>query len=257
MLQPRIIPCLLLKNNGLVKTVQFSNPKYVGDPINAVRIFNEKQVDELIVVDINASVEKRSPDFKLIENLASQCRMPLCYGGGIHNVEDASKIFSLGVEKVALSSGAIQNPFLVKEISSLVGNQSVVIIIDVKIDRLGKYSIWTHNAKVNTGLDPVQFVKKMEDLGVGEIVVNSIDNDGVMKGYDLEIVSKIRETVSTPMSVLGGAGSLDDIGKLINKFGIIGAAAGSLFVFKGVYKAVLINYPDILEKSELIRKYIK
>lgn len=257
MLQPRIIPCLLIKNNGLVKTVQFGSPKYVGDPINAVRIFNEKQVDELIVLDIDASVEKRPPDFKLIENLATQCRMPLCYGGGIHNVEDASKIFSLGVEKVALSSGAIQNPSLVKEIASLVGNQSVVIIIDIKINRSGEYNIWTHNAKVNTGLDPVQFAKQMEDLGVGEIVVNSIDNDGIMKGYDLNIVSKIRENVSTPMSVLGGAGSLDDIGKLINKFGIIGAAAGSLFVFKGVYKAVLINYPGILEKSELITKYIK
>jgi cyclase len=248
---------LLVKNNGLVKTVKFDNPKYLGDPINAVRIFNEKQVDELIVVDIDASIEKRPPDFKLIENLAIQCRMPLCYGGGIHNVEDASKIFSLGVEKVALSSGAIQKPSLVKEIASLVGSQSVVIVVDVKLNLKGEYTIWTHNAKVNTGLDPVLFAKQMVDFGAGEIIVNSIDNDGLMKGYDLNIVTKIHEAISIPMSVLGGAGSLDDIGKLINRFGIIGAAAGSLFVFKGVYKAVLINYPDTLVKSELITKYIK
>jgi cyclase len=257
MLQPRIIPCLLVKNNGLVKTVKFDSPKYLGDPINAVRIFNEKQVDELIVIDIDASIEKRSPNFKLIENLAIQCRMPLCYGGGIHNVEDASEIFSLGVEKVALSSGAIQKPSLVKEIASLVGNQSVVIVIDVKLDSKGEYTIWTHNGKVNTGLDPVLFAKQMEDFGAGEIIVNSIDNDGLMKGYDLNIVTKVHEVISIPMSVLGGAGSLDDIGKLFNRFGIIGAAAGSLFVFKGVYKAVLINYPETLLKKELMTKFIK
>jgi len=256
MLHPRIIPCLLVHNKGLVKTTKFKDPKYVGDPINAVKIFNEKEVDELVVIDIDASVDKREPDYKMIENLAAECRMPICYGGGIKTIEQAQRIFSLGVEKIAISSIAIENPSLVSEMAARVGNQSVVVVIDVKKKPIsGKYEVFTHNGSIATGIDPFKLVKEMQKLGAGEIVVNSIDNDGVMKGYDMVLLEKIRDLVTIPLTVLGGAGSLDDLGEIINKFGIIGVAAGSLFVFKGKFRAVLINYPTYSEKEALINKY--
>lgn len=255
MLRPRVIPCLLVHDKGLVKTVQFKDPKYVGDPINAVRIFNEKESDELMVIDIDATRDNREPDYKMIEHLAAECRMPLCYGGGVKTAEQAQRIFSLGVEKIAISSAAIQNPDLVSQMAERVGSQSVVVVVDVKKKLLGGYEIYTHNGKKSTGKSPFEFVSKMEMLGAGEIVVNSIDQDGVMKGYDMALIEKVRQSVSLPLTVLGGAGSLRDIGNLINKYGIIGAAAGSLFVFKGVYKAVLINYPNWSEKDQLINDY--
>ena len=253
MLRPRIIPCLLLKDKGLVKTVNFKNPKYVGDPINAVRIFNEKQVDELTVLDIDATAEKMEPDYRMIENLAAECRMPLCYGGGVKTPEQAQRIFGLGVEKVAISSAAIQNRKLITQIAERVGSQSVVVIIDVKKKLLGGYEVYINNGKKATGKDPFEIARELEALGAGEVVINSIDQDGVMKGYDINLAEKIRAVTSLPLTVLGGAGTVQDIGKLINKFGIIGASAGSLFVFKGVYKAVLINYPTPSEKDELIK----
>ena len=254
MLRPRVIPCLLVHDKGLVKTVQFKDPKYVGDPINAVRIFNEKESDELMVIDIDATRESREPDYKMIENLAAECRMPLCYGGGVKTVEQAHRIFSLGVEKIAISAAAIQTPELVKAMAERVGSQSVVVVLDVKKKMLGGYELYTHNGKKSTGKNPVDFAIKMQELGAGEIVVNSIDQDGMMKGYDLVIVEKIRKAISLPLTVLGGAGSLQDIGKLIKQYDIIGAAAGSLFVFKGIYKAVLINYPNWEEKDRLIKE---
>lgn len=253
MLRPRIIPCLLVHENGLVKTVKFSNPKYVGDPINAVRIFNEKHVDELVVLDIDASVKGYEPSYKMIENLATECRMPLCYGGGIKTVEQAQNIFSLGVEKISLSSAALENPGLVSSIAERVGNQSVVVVLDVKKKLLGGYEVFTHNGKRATGKNPFDLAKDFENRGAGEIVINSIDNDGIMKGYDFTVAEKVRNSTTLPLTILGGAGSLTDIGELINRFGIIGASAGSLFVFKGVYKAVLINYPTDDQKDDLIR----
>ncbi|MFH1931900.1 MAG: AglZ/HisF2 family acetamidino modification protein [Pseudomonadota bacterium] len=255
MLYPRIIPCLLVKEKGLVKTVNFKNPKYIGDPINAVRIFNEKEVDELIVLDIDATLEKREPDYNVIEHLAEECRMPLCYGGGVTTSEQVQRIIQLGVEKVAISSAAIENPSLVREAAECVGNQSVVVVLDVKKRFMnGKYEVWTHNGCKSTGKCPLGLALQMEKLGAGEIVINSIDNDGLMKGYDLALVEKIRKSISVPLTMLGGAGSLKDIGQLINKYGAIGAAAGSLFVFKGVYRAVLINYPNRAEKDALIEE---
>jgi cyclase len=254
MLYPRIIPCLLVHGKGLVKTKNFSNPKYVGDPINAVRIFNEKEVDEIIVIDIDATIEKREPDFKMIEHLAAECRMPLCYGGGITNSGQVQRIIQLGVEKVAISSSAIENPSLVTEAADRVGNQSIVVVLDVKKRAIGdEYEVWTHNGRKNEKKSPLELASQMEKLGAGEIVVNSIDNDGLMKGYDFTLIEKIRDEIHVPLTVLGGAGSLRDIGRVIEKFGCIGAAAGSLFVFKGVYRAVLINYPNREEKSALIR----
>jgi cyclase len=257
MLRPRIIPCLLIQNKGLVKTQKFKDAKYVGDPINAVRIFNEKEVDEIMIIDIDATVYNREPDYKMIENIAAECRMPLCYGGGIKTVEQAQKIFSLGVEKVAISSQAVNSPSLIREIGRRVGKQSIVVVIDVKLSKSGKYEIWTHNATKNSKKDAIAFAKEVEELGAGEVIINSIDQDGVMKGYDLELVNKIRSAISIPLTVLGGAGSMKDIGTLIEKHGIIGAAAGSLFVFKGIFRAVLISYPNRETKSELIEEFYK
>ena len=257
MLQPRIIPCLLVHNKGLVKSVSFNSHKYVGDPINAVRIFNEKEADELIVLDIDATINCQEPDYQMIEKLASECRMPLCYGGGIKSVEQAQRIFSLGVEKVAISSAAIDNPDLITQIAQRVGTQSAVVVLDVKKKLFGGYEVVTHNGKKSTGKDPAEMAALFQKKGAGEIVVNSVDNDGQMKGYDLVLADKLRKAITLPLTVLGGASSLDDIGSLIRHFGIIGAAAGSLFVFKGVYKAVLINYPSSETKEELLRKNLK
>lgn len=253
MLYPRIIPCLLVHNKGLVKTVKFKSPKYVGDPINAVRIFNEKEVDELIVLDIDASREGREPDYKMIENLALESRMPLCYGGGIKTKEQARKIISLGVEKIAISSIAISNPEVITNIAAEIGSQSVVVVIDAKKRKLRKgYDILINNASKNTKTNVTDFVNRLRQLGAGEVVINSIDNDGVMTGYDLELVKEVRQTTNLPLTILGGVGNLSDISELISEFGIIGAAAGSLFVFKGKYRAVLINYPTHEQKTKLI-----
>jgi cyclase len=253
MLRPRIIPCLLVQKKGLVKTVKFGPGKYVGDPINAVKIFNEKEADELIVLDIDATANGAEPDFALIQKLAAECRMPLCYGGGIKTVAQASRIIGLGVEKVAISSAALADPGLITAIAKEIGSQSVVVVLDVKRSLFGKYEVYTHNGKKATGRTPVELAKEAERLGAGEIVINAIDLDGQMKGYDLELARRVREAVRLPMSVLGGAGSLDDIGKLIGACGVIGASAGSLFVFKGKLRAVLINYPTVAERDTLVR----
>jgi cyclase len=253
MLRPRIIPSLLVHDNGLVKTVNFKNPKYVGDPINAVKIFNEKEVDELAVFDIDATVLGKEPNYSLIERLASQSMMPLCYGGGVKTVEQAQRIFSLGVEKIALSSAVIHNPQLITQIADRVGSQSVIVVLDVKKKLLGGYEVYTHNGKKATGINPFIFVEEAQRLGAGEIVINSIDRDGVMKGYDLDLIAKVREKITLPMTVLGGAGSLSDIEKVVDQHGVIGVAAGSLFVFRGPYKAVLISYPTQLEKNKIFK----
>jgi len=252
MLRSRVIPCLLVKNRGLVKTVQFSQSKYVGDPINAVKIFNEKEADELVVLDIDATVEGREPDYNMIKNLAAECRMPLCYGGGVRSVEQFKKIIALGVEKVAVSAAAIAVPDLVSRAAEVVGCQSVVVVLDVKKRRFGgKYDVFTHNGSRATKQSAVELAAKFESLGAGEIVVNAIDRDGGMQGYDFKLIEQVRKAVTVPVTALGGAGSLEHIRALVGQFGTIGAAAGSLFVFKGKYRAVLINYPDRGVKDQL------
>jgi cyclase len=242
---------LLVHDGGLVKTVNFGSPKYVGDPINAVRIFNEKEVDELIVLDIDATARQREPDYTMIANLAAECRMPLCYGGGVRTAQQIERIVSLGVEKVAVSAAAVADPNLVPQAASQVGSQSIVVVIDVKKTSLG-YEVHTHNGNRATGLRAADFARRVEELGAGEVVINSIDRDGMMKGYDLDLAREVRSAITLPMTVLGGAGSLKDVGELVREFGIVGAAAGSLFVFKGVYRAVLINYPNRTAKDELV-----
>lgn len=259
MLRPRIIPVLLVHKGGLTKTVKFGPGKYVGDPLNAVRIFNEKEVDEIVVLDIDATVHNREPDYNLIRNLAAECRMPLCYGGGVKTAKQVRRIVELGVEKVAISSAAAENKDLIAETAEQVGRQSVVVVMDIRKKGFfgSRYEIFTHNGTKGTGLNPVNFAQTAEKLGAGEIVINSIDRDGEMKGYDLDLARQIREVTKLPMTVMGGASSLDDIGALIHTFGIVGSAAGSLFVFRGKYRAVLINYPSRPEKESVLREAIR
>ena len=256
MLSPRIIPCLLVRNKGLVKTIKFGSSKYVGDPINAVKIFNEKEADELIVLDIDATATGAAPDFVMIQKLAAECRMPLCYGGGVTSVEQAKRIIGLGVEKVAISSAALADPKLISAIAAEIGSQSVVVVLDVKKSLFGKYEVYIRNGQKSTGRSPIEVAQQAENLGAGEIVINSIDNDGQMKGYDLDLAAKLRESIHLPMSVMGGAGSLSDIGRLVSVCGVVGAVAGSLFVFKGSYRAVLINYPNQEQKEFVVRSAI-
>lgn len=255
MLRSRITPVLLIHRNGLVKTVKFKDPKYVGDPLNAVKIFNEKEVDELIVLDIDRSAEGSNPDFRLIEKLAMECRMPLCYGGGIKTPQEALRLVNLGVEKVAMSNALVNEPSLAKEVADAVGQQSVVAVLDIKKSGWNKkYRVFTHNGKKEVKADPFDIALKLQEVGVGEILINAIDHDGMMSGYDMKLNEKMRSLLDLPITFLGGAGSLQDVSLLIKKFGPIGAAAGSLFVFKGKYKAVLINYPNEESKYAIYKK---
>jgi len=254
MLRARVIPCLLIHKGGLVKTIRFADPKYLGDPINAVRILNEKQVDEIIVLDIDATVCSRPPDYDLISSLASRCRMPLCYGGGINTVEEIEKIISLGVEKVALSHSAVCSPKLISTAAKRVGSQSIVAVIDIrKRDVWGGYQVFTHNGKHKVKRNPIDLAKELVAEGAGEILINSIDRDGTRSGYDFNLVDSIRSAVNVPMTILGGAGSLDDLKLLIRRYGVIGAAAGSIFVLKGRYRAALIQYPQPHQKALISR----
>jgi imidazole glycerol-phosphate synthase subunit HisF len=246
MLRPRIIPCLLIHNGGLVKTKKFKEPKYVGDPINAVKIFNEKEADELIVLDIDATVKGQEPNFRLIAKLAAECRMPLCYGGGITKVEQVEKLVNLGVEKVAISSAAIKRPALITEISKAVGRQSVTVVLDVRERKrfmVNGYEVCTHNSNKAIKGNVLSLIKEFQEAGAGEIVINSVSRDGMMQGYDLELAAQVKQVLDVPLTFLGGAGSIEDLVDLISNVGLVGAAAGSLFVFKGKYRAVLISYP--------------
>lgn len=257
MLRSRIIPCLLVHDKGLVKTLNFSvtKGKYIGDPINAVKIFNEKNVDEIMVIDIDATVQGREPDYEMIKNVATECRMPLCYGGGVKTVEQVRRIIKLGAEKVAVSSAALENPTILRQMSDAVGAQSVVLVLDIaKKKRLlgnARYEIFTKNGKNRIGKPLYDFLDEIKESPYGELVINNIDLDGMMTGYDLEMCDKVREMTDVPLTFLGGAGSYDDIKTLVNRYGIIGAAAGSVFVYKGKYKAVLIQYPFPDEKIRI------
>jgi cyclase len=254
MLRSRIIPSLLVHKKGLVKTINFKDPKYVGDPINAVKIFNEKEVDELIVIDIDATIEGRGPDFQMIGNLAAECRMPFCYGGGIKTVEQAKEIIRLGAEKVALSSAAIYNPEILIEIGNAIGLQSVVVVIDIRKKSFlvgGGYEIVTHNAQKIAKVKLTELINNLNNAGVGEILVNSVDNDGRMEGYDFKLIDIVRENSDVPITILGGAGKIDDLEVAIRRYKTVGVSAGSLFVFKGKYRAVLINYPSFEERKKI------
>ena len=231
MLRTRVIPCLLLKDNGLVKTIKFRNPTYVGDPVNAVKIFNDKEVDELIFLDITASKEKKEPNFKLLSDIASECFMPLGYGGGISNLNEIEKLFHLGIEKVVLNTHAF-NTTILKQAIEIFGSQSIVVSIDVKKHWLSKKQlVYSLGGTKNAHYSPIEYAKKMEEIGVGEIIVNSIDHDGTMNGFDYELIKNISSNVKIPVVALGGAGSIEDLGKA-KEYGASAVSAGSLFIYQ-------------------------
>ncbi len=251
MLRARVIPCLLLKGSGLVKTVRFADPKYVGDPINAVKLFNDLEVDELVILDITATREGREPAYERIGEIAGEAFMPIAYGGGIRMAAQAERLFKQGVEKIVVTTAAAEQPQLLSEISGAFGSQSVVAGINVKRNWMGRARAYVASGTRDTGLDPVALAARAVEHGAGEILLNAIDRDGAMKGYDLPLVSEIAKAVGVPVVACGGAGSLADIGAAIGA-GASGAAAGSLFVFKGPYRAVLINYPAQTELAALL-----
>jgi cyclase len=252
MLKTRVIPCLLLQGHGLVKTVQFKNPRYIGDPLNSVRIFNDKEVDELIFLDISATTEKREPNFDLVKAIASEAFMPFGYGGGVSTSEHVRKLIHLGVEKVVINSQAVENPSFIYEASCLSGSQSIVVSIDVKKTLFGKYVVMTHGGMHNTGLEPVGFAKRMQEMGAGEIFLNSIDRDGTMKGYDVDLIQRVASAVSIPVVACGGAATSHDFVLAVRDGGASAVAAGSMFVFHGKHKAVLITYPPISELERIL-----
>jgi len=252
MLQTRVIPVLLLRNKGLVKSVQFDKTKYIGDPINAVKLFNDKEVDELVFLDIDASKQQRKPDFEYIKSIASECFMPLGYGGGITSMDDINKLFSLGVEKVIINSNALLNLDLIKESSSIYGNQSIVVSVDVQKNLFGKYQLFSHSKVKHKQVDLLQFVKDAQDAGAGEIMVNSVDKDGMMTGYDLKLIQRLSSILTVPLVITGGAGNLQHLREAVDA-GASAVAAGSLFIYHGPHKAVLINYPTSQELKNLFK----
>lgn len=253
MQRSRIIPTLLLLDGGLVKTVKFKNPQYIGDPINAVRIFNQKEVDELVLLDINAGVEGGEPNYSEIEEIVSEAFMPIGYGGGIRSLYQIEKLFKLGVEKVILNTIAFTNPELVTEAARIFGNQSIVACIDIKKDLFGNYNIYINSGKTKLKVDVLESLKKLEHLGVGEIILNSIDRDGTMNGYDLNLIQKYAQHLEIPVVASGGAGNITDLANAINA-GASAVAAGSLFVYQGIHRAVLISYIDSKDMDSLLNE---
>jgi cyclase len=239
----RVIPCLLLQDGGLVKTQRFKHPKYVGDPINAIRIFNDKYVDELIFLDISASKLNKEPDYDLISRIAGECFMPLCYGGGIKTLEQARKLVSIGVEKISINSMAIHDLDLIKQLVAELGSQSVVGAMDIKHNLWGKEYVYDASKSKLTHWSPLDHVERLVDAGVGEIFINDVDRDGMMKGYDLELIKSLSQAIDVPLVACGGAGNVDHLSDGINKGLASAVAAGSMFVFYGKHRAVLINYP--------------
>lgn len=254
MLQMRVIPTLLCIDNGLYKTEKFKNPKYVGDPLNAVRIFNEKEVDELIVLDIEASKKGEEPNYELIETLATECFMPVCYGGGITTLTQIQKIFSLGIEKVSLNIAALHDLSLLQEATKLFGTQSIVIAVDIKKNIFGKYTIYNHCTKKTEPIEFFSYLHEIEKAGAGEVFLNNVDLDGTQKGYDYELIHLAASVLSIPLIISGGAGSTEDF-KKAKKAGASACAAGSMFVFHGKHKAVLITYPDYKLLESLFKEH--
>lgn len=247
MLKPRVIPCLLLENQSLVKTVNFKNRHYIGDPVNTARIFNELEVDELTLLDITATNKDKKPDFKIISELANECFMPLAYGGGINNFEDAKKIFQIGIEKVIVNSVTFTNPSFITELSNHFGNQAVVASIDVKKNIFGRYHVFSNSGRIRQKVDPVAWAQELEVLGAGEILLTAIHKEGTWKGFDLNIIEKISNSVNIPVIANGGASSIEDIGKAIKEGFASAVSLGSMVVFQKKGMGVLINFPSKLK----------
>jgi len=243
MIRTRVIPSLLLRGQGLVKTVKFKNPTYLGDPINIVKIFNDKEVDELTFLDITATPENRKPQFALIESIASECFMPLGYGGGIRSLDDMKTLYNLGVEKISINTYAVENPAFIQAAADMAGSQSVCVSMDVRKNFWGRYEVFTHCGSKGSGLDPVKWAREVESRGAGELLLNSIDRDGTRQGYDMDLVKLVSSAVKIPVVACGGASNIQDLSRVVLEGGASAAAAGSMFVFQGPHRAVLISYP--------------
>lgn len=243
MLQPRIVPVLLLKDNGLVKTVRFKNQTYIGDPINAVKIFNAKGADELLIINLDASVVGKPMELKQLETIATEAFMPVAYGGGVHTLKDIERVVNCGVEKVVVNTAAIKDKTFVASSTKAFGSSTIVVSVDYKMNWFGKPQVCSERGTVNTRYDVLSFCKQMESEGAGELLLHSIDRDGAMTGYDQKLLREVSLACRIPVTICGGASSRDDL-SLAFANGASGAAAGSLFVFSGPHRAVLINYPD-------------
>jgi imidazole glycerol-phosphate synthase subunit HisF len=252
MFRPRVIPVLLLKGKGLVKTVQFKNPTYIGDPINAVKIFNDMEADELVFLDITATNENRIPSAEIIKRISDEAFMPFAVGGGIKSINDVKSLIQAGAEKVVINSSSVTNPQLITEAANIFGNQSIIVSIDVKKNFWGKKLVYINCGQKSTGISPVEHAQKMEEAGAGEILINSIDLDGTMSGYDIELIKSVSESVFVPVVASGGAGNLNHFKSAITEGKASAVAAGSMFVFHGPRRGVLINYPEKKELAELI-----
>lgn len=253
MLRTRVIPCLLLKNESLVKTVKFKEYNYIGDPVNTVRIFNELEVDELMFLDIFASKENRNINYKILADIANECFMPLSYGGNIKSLDDAKKIFEIGFEKVVINSNAFSNLKLIEEIAKYFGNQSVVGSIDVKQSFLGKQKVYSHHGKQKQNVDVVQWAKQLENTGVGELLITSVDKEGSWDGYDLELIKSITQDVQVPVIANGGCGSVEHIGQVVKQANASACAVGSMVVYQKKGMGVLVNFPDRKILEEVLR----
>jgi len=253
MLKTRIMPCLLLKEGALVKTVRFRDPAYIGDPINAIRIYNEKEVDELVFLDISATLEKRGPPFKVLREIATECFMPVAYGGGVRRLEDVQEIFRLGIEKVVINSFAVEEPGFIRKAADAFGSQSIVVSIDARRRKLGRYEVMAHSGRKGTGRDPGEFASEMEQQGAGEIFITAIDRDGTYDGYDTELIRKVTSAVTIPVIACGGAGKVEDFAAAVKQGGASACAAGSMVVYFGRNRAVLINFPARSELEAVLR----
>jgi cyclase len=251
MFNHRVIPCLLLSNGGLVKTRKFKSGVYVGDPINAIRIFNEKEVDELVLLDIRASLDNSGPNYELLKEIASECFMPLAYGGGITSIDQIRVLLRLGIEKIILNTALNRDPNFVREAVTTFGSQAIVASIDVRCKLFGRYEVITLAGTKATGLSPVDAARKAEELGVGEILLTSIDSEGSMEGYDIDVLAKVSQSVNVPVIASGGAGTLEDFRKAVRDGHASAVSAGSMFVFYGPHRAVLITYPEYHTLSDL------
>jgi cyclase len=253
MLRTRVIPALLLRNESLVKTVRFGKFTYVGDPANTVRIFNELEVDELLFLDITASSENRSPNLKVLADIADECFMPLAYGGGIRSLDQAKAVFDIGFEKVSINTKATDNPALIGEIASHYGSQAVIASIDVKRDLFGRQTVRTLGGRRNTRRDPVAWAVEVEKMGAGEILLTSIDREGTWEGFDLELVKRVTEAVSIPVIAHGGAGTAEHIKQVVQQASASAVALGSMVVFQKRGMGVLINFPDQNRLEEILQ----
>ncbi len=252
MLQTRVIPCLLLKGESLVKTVNFKNPSYIGDPVNTARIFNELEVDELALLDISATNNKKAPDFKILAELANECFMPLAYGGGINNFEDAKRILKIGIEKIILNSVTYSNPILITQLAEHFGNQAIVASIDIKKNIFGKYYLYSNSGSKKQKIDPVAWAQELEQLGAGEILLTAIHKEGTWMGFDINIIEKISNAVSIPVIANGGASSIEDIGKAVKQGCASAVCLGSMVVYQNKGMGVLVNFPDNVKLNKVL-----